>query len=250
MSANTINNADRTGPGADGILIDIDGVLTLSWTPIDGASEALEILRRSGLPLRFATNTTTRTRAEIARRLTEIGMSAEPDEILTAPAATAAHLRRHHPGARCLLLNEGDLSDDLGDIEFVDFVAMHHNLSWRTAEGFELDAGAYVEALRAATGTDPTVVGKPSPAFFRAGVAELGVDAERVVMVGDDIDNDVLAAQEVGLRGVLVRTGKFRQEALAGAARRPDVVVDSFAGVPSLLGMTGLHDRPDLRRDR
>lgn len=251
----------------DGLLIDIDGVLTVSWVPIDGVDDAMASLRSSGIPLRFATNTTTRTRGEVARLIGEAGIPVEVDEILTAPAATAAHLRREHPGARVFLLNTGDLSDDLGGIDLVDsgpadvvviggagvdftheqlneafrlilggaaFVAMHRNIYWRTSAGLELDTGAYVRALEEATGVEPVVLGKPSADFFATGVAELGLDAGRVAMVGDDLHNDVLGAQHAGLRGVLVRTGKFRPEVLAASNERPDVVIDSFADLPSL----------------
>ena len=252
----------------DGLLIDIDGVLTVSWVPIDGVDDAMASLRSSDIPLRFATNTTTRTRAEVARLLSGAGIPVEVDEILTAPAATAAHLRREHPGARVFLLNTGDLSDDLGGIDLVDsgpadvvviggagvdftheqlneafrlildgaaFVAMHRNMYWRTSAGLELDTGAYVRALEEATGVEPVVLGKPSPDFFATGVTELGLDTKRVAMVGDDLHNDVLGAQHAGLRGVLVRTGKFRPEVLAASEERPDVVIDSFADLPSLL---------------
>lgn len=253
----------------DGLLIDIDGVLTVSWVPIAGAGEALASVRSSGIPLRFATNTTTRTRAEVARLLSEAGIPVEGDEILTAPAATAAHLHRVHPGARVFLLNTGDLSDDLRGIDIVDsgpadvvviggagvdfthqqlneafrrildgaaFVAMHRNMYWRTSAGLELDTGAYVRALEEATGVEPVVLGKPSPDFFATGVAELGVDTDRVAMVGDDLHNDVLGAQHAGLRGVLVRTGKFREQVLAVSDEWPDAVIDSFADLPTLLG--------------
>ncbi len=252
----------------DGLLIDIDGVLTVSWMPIAGVDDALGSLRSSGIPLRFATNTTTRTRAEVARLLSEAGLPVDVDEILTAPAATAAHLRREHAGARVFLLNTGDLSDDLEGIDIVDsgpaevvviggagvdftheqlneafrlildgaaFVAMHRNMYWRTSAGLELDTGAYVRALEEATGVEPVVLGKPSPDFFATGVTELGLDAGRVAMVGDDLHNDVLGAQHAGLHGVLVRTGKFRPEVLAASDEHPDVVIDSFADLPSLL---------------
>jgi HAD superfamily hydrolase (TIGR01458 family) len=252
----------------DGLLIDIDGVLTVSWAPIDGAAEALSAVRASGRPLRFATNTTTRTRAEVAELLGRAGMPADVAEILTAPAATAAHLRREHPGARVFLLNTGDLSADLDGIDIVDdapadvvviggagvefthqqlneafrlildgaaFVAMHRNMYWRTADGLELDTGAYVRALEEATGVAPVVLGKPSPDFFASAVAELDLAPERVAMIGDDLHNDVLGAQHAGLRGVLVRTGKFRRDVLAASDEQPDVVADSFADVPSLL---------------
>ncbi len=235
----------------DGLLIDIDGVLTVSWEPIEAAPAALAAVRATRIPLRFATNTTTRTRAEVADLLASAGMPVDVDEILTAPAATAAHLRREHPGARVFLLNTGDLSADLEGIEVVDagpadvvviggagvdfthqqlneafrlildgaaFVAMHRNLYWRTANGLELDTGAYVRALEAATGVEPVVLGKPSADFFATGVAELGVATERVAMVGDDLDNDVLGAQHAGL---LRRTGAHRQVSCAGPRREP-----------------------------
>jgi HAD superfamily hydrolase (TIGR01458 family) len=264
--------ADNTlsGDDIDGLLIDIDGVLTVSWEPIDGSPDALATIRRAGIPVRFATNTTTRTRAEVAELLGRAGMHVDVDDILTAPAATAAHLRRHHPGARVFLLNTGDLTADLADIDLVTdgpaevvviggagvefthqqlnqafrlilegaaFVAMHRNVYWRTSAGLELDTGAYVQALQAATGVEPVVLGKPSPDFFAAGVAELGVVADRVAMIGDDLDNDVLGAQHAGLRGVLVRTGKFRQQVLAASDEQPDAVIDSFADVPELFGL-------------
>jgi HAD superfamily hydrolase (TIGR01458 family) len=252
----------------DGLLIDIDGVLTVSWVPIDGAPEALAAIRSSSLPLRFATNTTTRTRRQVAASLSEAGIPVDADEILTAPAATAAFLRAQHPDARCFLLNTGDLSDDLEGIDLVEsgpadvvviggagvdfthqqlneafrllldgaaFVAMHRNLYWRTAAGLELDTGAYVRALEEASGVEPTVLGKPSADFFATGVTELGGAAGRVAMVGDDLDNDVLGAQAAGLSGILVRTGKFRQQVVDASTGRPDAIIDSFADLPRLL---------------
>ena len=258
----------------EGLLIDIDGVLTVSWEPIDGSPEAMETLRKLGVPLRFATNTTTRSRAEVASLITTAGMPVDPEEILTAPVATAVYLRQHHPGARCFLLNSGDLSEDLEGIDVADhclddgpvdvvviggaglnftheqlnrafghllqgaaFVAMHRNLYWRTARGMELDTGAYVRALEESSGRTPVVLGKPSSEFFAAGVTDLGLTAERVAMVGDDIENDVLAGQRAGLYGVLVRTGKFLPEVYKTASGEPDVVINRFADVPALLGV-------------
>jgi ribonucleotide monophosphatase NagD (HAD superfamily) len=54
-------------------------------------------------------------------------------------------------------------------------------------------------------------------------------------MVGDDIENDVLAAQRQGLTGVLVRTGKYLPRAHRAASGTPDHVLGSFAGLPALL---------------
>ena len=77
-------------------------------------------LRSADLPFALVTNTTSRTRARIAETLADAGFPVGPDDVLGAPAATAAHLREHHPGAACLLLSSGDVADDLDGIRLVD----------------------------------------------------------------------------------------------------------------------------------
>ncbi|MFI2436308.1 HAD-IIA family hydrolase [Streptomyces sp. NPDC018693] len=253
------------------VLIDIDGVLTVSWKPLPGAVEALRAVREAGFGVSLVTNTTSRTRASIARTLGEAGFPVAADDILTAPAVTAAHLAARYPGARCSLLNSGDVREDLvgvtlvgddedGDVDVVvlggagpefgyaaldrafgqvqrgaRLVAMHRNLYWRTDAGLRLDSGAFVAGLEAAARVEAEVTGKPSPAFFAAALGRLGVGADEALMVGDDVESDVLAAQRAGIAGVLVRTGKFLPETLESASGTPDHVVDSFADVPALL---------------
>ncbi|GKQ38871.1 HAD-IIA family hydrolase [Streptomyces sp. A012304] len=253
------------------VLIDVDGVLTVSWKPLPGAVEALRTVREAGLGVALVTNTTSRTRASIARTLAEAGFPVAAEDILTAPAVTAAHLAERYPGARCALLNSGDVREDLAGVTLVDddgdvdvdvvvlggagpefgyaaldrvfghlqrgarLVAMHRNLYWRTEAGMRLDSGAFVAGLEAAARVEAEVTGKPSAAFFAAALARLGVTAREALMVGDDVESDVLAAQRAGITGVLVRTGKFRPETLRAADGTPDHVVDSFADLPELL---------------
>ncbi len=252
------------------VLIDIDGVLTVSWQPLAGAVAALDRLRAAGLPLALVTNTTSRTRASIAAALAGAGFAVSAADILTAPVIAAAYLREHYPGGRCLLLNSGDIGEDLAGVRLarddgpeVDvvlvggagpefsyqavnaafghlqagarLVAMHRGLYWRTSGGLQLDSGAFVLGLEQAAGITAEVVGKPAPAFFAAALAHLGARADGTLMVGDDIENDVLAAQRQGLTGVLVRTGKYLPRAHRDASGIPDHVLGSFADLPALL---------------
>jgi HAD superfamily hydrolase (TIGR01458 family) len=257
----------------DAVLLDIDGVLVTSWEAIPGAVETMAELRTAAVPFRLLTNTTTHTRDELAATLRDAGFDVAPAEILTAVVATGAYLRAHHPVASVALLSDGDPRGDLGDVRLVplgepadvvvvggasdDFtyaalnalfrnlmdgavlVAMHRNLYWRTADGLQLDAGAYVAALEEATGVTATVCGKPAAAYFAAALDEIGVPADRVAMVGDDVVNDVAGAQTAGIRGVLVRTGKFRPDDLEREDASPDAVIDSVADLPDLLGVAG-----------
>ncbi|MFI6488792.1 HAD-IIA family hydrolase [Streptomyces sp. NPDC050564] len=258
------------------VLIDIDGVLTVSWRPLPGTVEALREIRASGLGVALVTNTTSRTRASIAATLGEAGFPVDAEDILTAPAVTAAYLADRHPGARCSLLNSGDIAEDLVGITLLDdserdshtdtvpdvvvvggagpefgyaalnrafghlqhgarLIAMHRNLYWRTDRGLQLDSGAFLLGLERAARTEAEITGKPAPAFFETALARLGVGPGEALMVGDDIESDVLAAQRTGITGVLVRTGKYQPESHRAASGEPDHVLDSFADLPALL---------------
>lgn len=251
------------------VLIDIDGVLTVSWRPLPGAVAAVTRLRDLGMALALLTNTTSRSRAAVASTLAGAGFPIGTGDVLTAPALAAGYLAQHYPGARCALLNSGDVAEDLAGVTIVDeddepdvvilggageefgyaalnrvfghlrrgarLVAMHRNLYWRTDAGLCLDTGAFLAGLEAAARVTAEVVGKPSDAFFTAALTRLGVDAADAVMVGDDIETDVLAAQRNGITGVLVRTGKYLPQTHRAAPGVPDHVLDSIADVPDLL---------------
>ena len=96
----------------------------------------------------------------------------------------------------------------------------------------QLAAGPFITALEYATGKDALIFGKPDPAIFEAVIADIGMPADHIAMVGDDILSDVDAAMKVGLIGIQVRTGKFRDSDLQGAIT-PDAVIDSVASLLS-----------------
>jgi phospholysine phosphohistidine inorganic pyrophosphate phosphatase len=110
-------------------------------------------------------------------------------------------------------------------------IALSHDRYWMSADGLTIDCGAFVRALEYATGTTSTLAGKPSPAFYQAAVASMGLDAgtDDVIMVGDDIRSDVGGAQAAGCRGFLVQTGKFREDTLTGSGITPDRILSSIA---------------------
>jgi len=76
------------------------------------------------------------------------------------------------------------------------------------------------------------VFGKPAQAFYYGAAEQLGVPPIEVLMLGDDIETDIAGAQHAGLKGALVRTGKFRPSDLDGLVR-PWLVLDSIAALPA-----------------
>jgi HAD superfamily hydrolase (TIGR01458 family) len=251
------------------ILLDIDGVLHVSGEAIPGAVEAVARLRSQGHALRFVTNNSTRARAALAEELRGLGFALEDDELQTTPGAAARELA----GKRVFALVMGAIVPDLAGIDLVgdgadavllggcdetsepnqvfswmnlgrafaevqagaDLYCLHKNRWWQTSRGPLLDAGAFVAGLEYATGIDATILGKPSASYFAAALDALGAEPELTWMVTDDLEADVRGAQGFGMRTALVRTGKFRPEALDHSEVVPEIVLSSIAQFPDWL---------------
>ena len=251
-----------------GVAFDMDGVLYNSDRLIEGAPGAIEWLRARGIPHLFLTNTTSRGRAALAAKLAAFGIRASEDEILTPAVAAAEWLRTNREGPVAVFVRPSAriefeglplLADDAEDGAFYivigdlgslwdyrtlnrAFRLLHHNpyaklialgmtRYWLAQDGISLDVAPFVAALEHATDRKAVVFGKPAARFFEAAAAKLGIEPGAILMVGDDVTVDVGAAQAAGMRGALVRTGKFRPADLEGAVR-PDVVWDSIADLP------------------
>ena len=65
---------------------------------------------------------------------------------------------------------------------------------------------------------------------------DMGLDACRVAMIGDDIHTDIIGAQAVGMPTIMVRTGKYAYDAQKPLPVQPDWTIDSIADLPALLG--------------
>jgi phospholysine phosphohistidine inorganic pyrophosphate phosphatase len=254
--------------GKPAVLLDIDGVLHIGGQPVAGATAALAELRELSSGLRLVTNTTSKSRRQIVDQLQDLGFDVTAEEVLTPAALAVGHCQERGHRAVKLLVGEALLEDlaelteaqpaqpvdaivlgDLGDgftaevlndafralIYGAELIALQHNRYWRRADGLVLDVGAYSAALEYGAGCEALVVGKPAPAFFAAALATLGAEAATTVMVGDDIEADVGGSIAAGLRGVLVRTGKYRTDTLDASAVTPTAIVDSICDVPTLL---------------
>jgi phospholysine phosphohistidine inorganic pyrophosphate phosphatase len=258
-----------TMPGpATAYLLDLDGTLYTGDAAIPGAPGALARLRAGGTPFRLVTNTTSRSRRMLVERLAGYGLDARAEEIVTATLAGAELSRARGYGRVAPFVPSAALEDlrglelrggtsdqahgavdavivgDLGDrwtfallqeafeqlMAGAALVALSRDRYFRQGERLALDAGPFVAALEYAAGSAAMVAGKPSAAFFHGAVRTLGLPADRsIAMVGDDLWSDVEGAQRAGLQGWLVRTGKFREDALRDAGITPDRVLASVA---------------------
>jgi HAD superfamily hydrolase (TIGR01458 family) len=249
-----------------GLLLDLDGTVYESDVLVPGADRAIATLRGGGVPIRFVTNTTRVPCSTIAGWLEGHGIPATADDVFTPARAAVSWLGEKGVRRLALCLPEGSFGEfsefeitdrdpeaivvgDLGPgwtfdvmnqafrhvLDGVELVALHRNRYWRSEGSLVLDVGAFVAAFEYATGRQATLVGKPSRPMFEAAARSLGLSIEDVAMVGDDLQADIGGSQALGMRGFMVRTGKFRPEEIPGSRIQPDRVIDSVAALPELL---------------
>lgn len=253
------------------ILLDLDGTLYVGKDIIPGAPAALSALRQQGYALRFLTNTTTRSHAELLTQLRAMDFVLDDDELISAPAAARLELRAMQdkrgekiriwpvvadaikPDFAQFTLDEqqpdfivlGDIGDqwNLALINRLfnamhsgaQLICLHKNRFWQTADGLKADIGFFVAGLEYVTNQTALIMGKPTATFFQRVLDSAGVSADNTLLVGDDLDSDVGGAQAMGIKGVLVKTGKFRQSYLDKSNIKPDGILDTVAELPGWL---------------
>jgi len=258
----------------DGLIVDLDGVVWRGDDPIPGAVEAIAALRGGGTRVLFLTNEPSRSRAQFAARLTEMGIPAAESDVMTSSAATARAAAASDSGRgdrRAYVIGPPALHDEVRaeGFELVDLTeaaaaevvvvgghdafgyaelqaatvalrggarlfATGRDAVFPTADGLAPGTGAVVAAVETAGGVTATVVGKPEASIFAAARAALG-DCADVAMVGDHLVADIAGAKRAGLPAILVLTGVTSREDLEGVAIAPDLVLDDLSELPGVL---------------
>jgi HAD superfamily hydrolase (TIGR01458 family) len=253
------------------VLLDLDGTLYIGNQAIPGAVEAIAQLRRRGFALRFLTNTTTKSRTQLIAQLRAMNFELDESELISAPVAAKLELQalqqkidrplRIWPVVAEAIKEDfaefifdestpdyivlGDIGD-AWDISLInrlfntihagaELIALHKNRFWQTAEGLKADIGFFVAGLEYVCSRSARVMGKPDRDFFQRVLDSANVTAQDTLMIGDDIDSDVGGAQVMGMRGCLVKTGKFRQAYYELSSVKPDYVVESIAKIMELV---------------
>lgn len=255
--------SQRGHAAVQGVCLDIAGVLTDSGRLLPGAVASLQALDAAGLPWRLLTNTSRRPQSAIVAELLGFGLPLQADQLFAAPrvvadAARARGLRPYllvHPDIRgefagldCHDPNAVVLCDAADGLDYrrldeafallrqgAPLLAVGLNRYFQGRERLELDAGPFVRALEYAAGIEAEIIGKPGRAMFELAAASMGLPPAGVIMVGDDVEADVLGAIAAGMQGVLVRTGKYRAGDEARLPLSAICVADVAAAVQHIL---------------
>ncbi len=256
-------------------LLDMDGTFYLGDRLLPGSLDFMRYLGSSGRDYLFLTNNSSRSAVYYAEKLTAMGWPSAPGDILTSGEAAARWLVRQKSGARVFLLGTPDLeaefaahgliltadAPDYVVLGFdktltydklatacrlirggVPFVATHPDLNCPTEDGFIPDCGAIIEAIVAATGVRPHIIGKPQPEIINAVFAKKNIPPAAAAIVGDRLYTDIATGKNAGIASILVLSGETKAADLAAATVAPDFV---FADLGTLALALAAGDRED-----
>ncbi len=243
-------------------IFDLDGCVYHGNTLLPGVAEVLSRLRASGRRVLFLTNNSREAGDQLLAKLHRLGVAAEPEEIVSAAEAAAPFVRERYGPSRILAVGSerlfamlraaGHTVLSVDDYRQAQVVVVGHDetLDYRkltalaravragaafvavnvdpnlVVEGGEIfpGCGAIVAAVAAATGSKPTIVGKPEPHVFQVALERLNLAPETVTMVGDSIEADICGAQRVNLRTIWIAPPNTTPGRV-----RPDLTIRAYA---------------------
>ncbi|MBE8538824.1 HAD-IIA family hydrolase [Geoglobus acetivorans] len=227
----------------EGLILDVDGVISRGRKPIERAIEGYRLLRDAGIKTVFVSNNSARSRRMMVEKFSGYGMDVDEAEIIVATHATAVFIRERDGKSRVYTTGEHGLVEELENeghevvegldadylvaasnrnINFeiftkalrlalndeVKYVAVNPDRIFPGEDGPVPGTGLVIGAVYWMTGREPdAVVGKPSRVIVEQAVQMLGVERDRIAIVGDQIEIDVLAGKNSGLKTVLVLSG-------------------------------------------
>lgn len=240
----------------------MDGVLVAGRNALPGAREFLQRLERADRKYLLLTNNPMYTPGDLSYRLQRIGLEIGPHHIFTSAMATARFLESQRgKGGTAFVIGENGLSEALHQVGFIltdhepeyvvlgethaynldqitrairflvagaRFIATNPDVAAPTEHGIEPANGAMAALMEAASGVKPFFVGKPNPLMMRTALNFLGVHSEQTVMVGDNMETDVIGGIQAGLETILVLSGVTRREAIARYSYQPNRVIASL----------------------
>lgn len=240
------------------LILDLDGTIYRGDAEVPGAGAFVRAMRGLGVRCLFVTNRANRSAAVVAAHIRSYGVSCEDGDVLTTAETTAEYVGK----SRCYLIGETGiqeafakagvpLDDEHAECVVVSldrtfdyaklqratrliragarFILTNPDTWLRLDDGIMPGAGAIGAAVHSASGTVPTIIGKPETLLFEKALRMLGLSRDEVIAVGDNMDTDIPGAQRAGLRSILMLTGVSTRADAARAAVPPTANYETYA---------------------
>jgi len=250
----------------DHFLIDLDGVVYVENKTINGAKETIEAIRKLGKSVIFLTNDPRGSSREYSEKLKSMDIQASPKDVITSAMAVAEYIKEHYKldGKRAYVVGSNALKEEIKatglrlsqgeEAKEADFVIVggHQGFNYEemkiaafairngarffatncdpvfpTPEGLVPATGAILASIEVASGKKAIAVGKPEPIMFEV-AKKLLPSEERIAIVGDRLDTDILGGKRAGISTILVLSGSTNRDDLSKSEIKPDYVINDI----------------------
>lgn len=251
-----------------GVVLDLDGTVYRGKTEVPGAARFIEQLKEQGMKPLFVTNRSNRTPEHIRAQLNDCRIDCATENILTSAHATVRYIKQ---GTVFCIGEEGlvraleeaglTITDQSPDYVVVGFdrsftyekmkkacnlicngakyIATNPDKALRIENGVLPGTGAIVAAITAGSGVEPVIIGKPEKLIIEMALDRLGMRKEEVIAVGDNLETDIPAGAQAGVRTALILTGISTREDIAGSPVKPTWIVENYEELTGIVLGTG-----------
>ncbi len=259
----------------ENFIIDMDGVIYRENTPLPHSAEFINFLRERDVKVIFFSNNSTLSRKQYIEKLSNMGIKAREEEIVSSGLITAYCLSKESPGASLYVVGEEGLREELYQREMnlvevppyqvdgvvvgmdrqfnfkkmsnamrcilngASFYGTNPDPSFPTEDGLMPGCGAILASIEVSSGVKPRIFGKPYPESLQFLLEISGFEKEKTVMIGDRLDTDIKLAKDFGLFSILVLTGVSKKEDVDRFSVQPDMVVENLGVLKELLSQNG-----------
>ncbi|WP_339226093.1 HAD-IIA family hydrolase [Oceanobacillus sp. FSL K6-2867] len=244
---------------------DLDGTIYVGDTLLPGVVETLDYIRSKGKKVRFITNSSSLSREECKERLEKFGLTIQLEEVVTALYLTGLYFREQHAAARVYVVGDDQVKKELHRqyVETTDdankathiLVGHDRNFSYDkiqhamnaiyqgaklivinpdpfcpVPDGYIPDTMSFAKAIEVAGGRAiDQIIGKPTP-FYADRLLELSeTNPDRILIVGDRLETDIMLGQAHGFATCLVLTGVASKQDTQQSIIKPDYMIESLS---------------------
>lgn len=249
-------------------MLDLDGTVYLGNQLFPWTIPFLSKVKEQGKNYIFVTNNSSKQKTDYLKKLQAMGIDVEADQVFTSGEATRYYLKKNQFGKKIYLLGTPALEDEFQSDGFeltaenpdavvlgfdmtltyeklriacdlirqgVPFIATHPDFNCPTPEGPIPDCGAMIALIKASTGVDPKVIGKPHPEMVEALCVKFGLEIDKVAMIGDRLYTDIAMGQQAGILSILVMSGETQAGDLEGSPFKPNLIAENLGEVAEWL---------------
>ena len=245
-------------------ICDMDGVLIRGDELVPGADAFIDRLEKAGAKFLVLTNNPIHTPRDLSHRLASLGLRIGEEKIFTSSIATARFLRKQRPNGTAFVIGESGLTTAIHEAGYIitdtdpeyvvlgetntysldmitkavrliaggaRFIATNPDASGPGVGGLVPACGALAAMIEKATGISPLFIGKPNPLMMRTALNYLGAHSENTIMIGDNMNTDIITGVQSGMETILVLTGVTSRADVARYPFVPTHIVDSVADI-------------------